>query len=191
MLDEFHIAEMRRQLANLVSLCEVVEVNKSRVKVKTADGITSEFLPVLSSKASKTAFFSELEVGERVLVIAAHDLDSGFVVGSFFAKDTEPDGSFSKRFSDGTELSYDEKTSALKVKVKKSISIEAKGPITVKAKAVTVEAEKVEINGKSTVDINGETGITLNQGKGALVTTLCNCLITGTPHASTVLNVKA
>jgi phage baseplate assembly protein V len=183
LIDPYEFSELRRQMANLVSMCEVIEVEKSKVRVRGTGGVESGFLPVLSSKTGESYVFSALEIGEKVVVLASGDLNSGFVIGSFFKKTSDPEGAFIRHFKDGTHISYDETTHELTIK--------ANGKVSISCDSAELKAKDIKINSESKIDINGPSGITLNQGKGAIVTTECNCLITGTPHLSKVLKVKA
>lgn len=198
MIDPYEFAEMRRVLSNLISVGKVVEVQKSRVRVSVNDEFETDYLPVMCNKAGENKSFSELEEGEQVLILAPSDINQGFVIGSLFKKDQEPQGKNTMQFKDGTVIKYDEESKTVVIDGK-NLTFKVSGNAAISAKNATVEAkEKAEVKGKN-VSVKGESKVEIKGGEielnkkkgGMVVTTMCNCLITGTPHVSTVTNVKA
>lgn len=130
-------AELYRRLSNIV---QVGTISSTKNKVGKALGrVTlddsdenkrvSAFLPVLSLNNSFIKVWVPLRVGEQVLVISPFgNANSGFIIRSIFNKGCkEPVGSNEHttimEFEDGTKLSYDSKSSELKMDVVKTINI--------------------------------------------------------------------
>ena len=142
----FEIAELQRQLSNTVNIGTVktVDAEKGRVSVLVSGDIESDLLPVLTSRSSNGDCSSWLpEVGEQVLILSiGGDLNFSFVLGSIPKTSDSPNKkSDYKKYSDGTVVEYDKKTSTLTIDASKS-----KGSVKIKALNASVEADSVKIN---------------------------------------------
>jgi phage baseplate assembly protein V len=161
----YQVAELRRQMSSLVSVAKVSEVNPktARIKVFIEGDAQSDFLPVLSSRASGGDQCVWLpENGDQVLILApSGEINQGFVVGSIMKTADSPNKTSDyKQFSDGTVVEYDKTSHSLSIDVKENGKVSVLvngGTVSVKAKDISVEAEGQVSIKASKVAVFGET----------------------------------
>jgi phage baseplate assembly protein V len=151
----YELAEVKRKLNNLVTLAQVTSINPetARVKVSIGDASESDFLPILSERASGGDQSMWLpEKGDQVLVIALNgDINSGFVLGSIL-KITESQNKLSmfRKFSNGTSFEYDKEQNLL------AVSLAEGAVFRLKASGGKIEIDCTEITLKGNLKVEGE-----------------------------------
>ncbi|OAM06094.1 MAG: baseplate assembly protein V [Wolbachia endosymbiont of Dactylopius coccus] len=148
MLDHsFAISELSRELANIIRIGVVKEVDyeKAKVRVKIGEFLT-DYLPWITSKAGKDRDWSPLDIDEQVMVFSPlGELSLGVVLGGIYqekypARENKKEIN-SIKFQDGTKFTYD--------KGKHHLEIEVVDKITLKARESSTEMTKGEINLKA------------------------------------------
>lgn len=127
---------------------EVQEFAAGKAKVAFTDrGIVSPWLSVAYPRTNPDVAYDQLAVGESVWCLLADGGESGVIVGSAYTEaapaPADAEQLWTKRFADGTTLTYDREAKAL--------TIECEGDVTVKSKGNA----KLEATG--TVDVKGAT----------------------------------
>ncbi|KLT22528.1 baseplate assembly protein GpV [Wolbachia endosymbiont of Armadillidium vulgare str. wVulC] len=154
MLDHsFAISELSRELANIIRIGVVKEVDyeKAKVRVKIGEFLT-DYLPWITSKAGKDRDWSPPDIDEQVVILSPlGELSLGVVLlGIYQQKYSAPENKkevSSLTFQDGTKLSYD--------KDKHHLEIEVVDKITLKAGEASIEMTKSGIKLKgSRIDLN-------------------------------------
>jgi phage baseplate assembly protein V len=156
---EYFLSELNRRVSNIIRIGVISEVDTetAKVKVNTA-GITTDWLPWLTSRAGADIAWWAPTVGEQVLLLSPFgELAFGVVFPALYS-DAFPQNSNSEfitkvSFLDGTIVEYDRENSTLTVNCVGDVLIES-------AHNVTITAEAVTINGPLTV--NGATEIAGN-----------------------------
>lgn len=119
----YEISELNRQVANLVRIGTVSELDEANARVKLAvSGLTTDWLPWSAARAGKTRAWSPPQVGEQVIMVSPFgDMGQAVVVGSLFS-DTDPAPAASKDqettvYPDGSTVDYNSATNTLTVTV--------------------------------------------------------------------------
>lgn len=136
----YELSELGRQMANLVRVGKVVELDEAnaRVKVSTA-GLTTDWLPWGAGRAGKTRQWSPPQVGEQVILASPYgDLGQAAVIGSMFSDDN-PAPATSKNqettvFPDGSTVDYNSATNTL------TLTVSGAGNVVVNCQVATVKA---------------------------------------------------
>lgn len=173
-MSDFNIGELQRQLANLIRVGKVVELDEANARVKvSASGLTTAWLPWGTGRAGTTRTTSMPTVGEQVMLFSPYGDTAQGVVGFSLYQDDHPAASDSKDkertiYPDGSVVEYNSASNTL------TVTVAAAGKVIVNCKEATVNAEtKVTLNtpdtfctGKLTVTglITGQEGATLNGG---------------------------
>lgn len=173
-MSDFNIGELQRQLANLIRVGKVVELDEANARVKvSASGLTTAWLPWGTGRAGTTRTTSMPTVGEQVMLFSPYGDTAQGVVGFSLYQDDHPAASDSKDkertiYPDGSVVEYDSASNTL------TVTVAAAGKVIINCKEATVNAEtSVTLNtpdtfckGKLTVDglITGKTGATLTNG---------------------------
>lgn len=168
----YDIAELKRWLANIVSVGFVSSVDEKTGRVRVLlDGSqdpedSTDLLPVMAKRAHNGDKDSWLpEAGEQVILLSlSDDVNNAIVIGSI-PKTSDASGgkTFYKAFSDGTVIEYDKTRKALHVGVADggTINISVSGgtaqlsakSVTVTAtEAMTLDAPKLTITGDTSID---------------------------------------
>ena len=117
-----------------------------RVVLEDGDGMVSYPLQVLFPRAGKDAVQDMPDVGDRVAVLfSGAGFEAGVVLGGYYsdanAAPSQNSDVFYRRFSDGTELSYNRASHKLSASVQGDVECTAKGKVTLTAEgSVTVES---------------------------------------------------
>lgn len=131
----------------------IVDVNKSLVRVKYQDTITN-FIPYLQYANSFKTQFKPPRIGEQVLILSS---TGGLKValGAIFSSNyPEPTSSQTKEltlYEDGAIISYDTSTSTLEVLNQKDINIVVNNSVNITANSVNITAPNVNISASSSV----------------------------------------
>jgi phage baseplate assembly protein V len=179
----FEAAEMRRQLASLVSFGVVTATLDfgARARVRIEGGLETPPLSTLKRRGRGDRENWPLEVGEQVLCLfPSGSLAQGVILGSVMTNDSLPkEDGHRLSYSDGTSVSYDKAAKAMRVVLPEGARLEVEGgaSIVVKAKAVVVEAETVALGGAD--------------ASAGVVTTEAVCAFTGGPHPQGSTRCKA
>ena len=137
----YEVGELQRQLANLIRVGVVSELDEAnaRVKVKVA-GLTSAWLPWGTARAGKTRTVSMPSVGEQVVVFAPYGDTAQAIVGPSIYQDAHPSPSSTKDkettiYPDGSTVEYDSASNTL------TVTVSGAGNVVVNCKQATVNAD--------------------------------------------------
>lgn len=112
-----------------------------RVQFQDADGMISDWLPVMQHKTLKDKFYFLPDLGEHVVCMMDENDEAGVVLGAIYsAADTPPANSpdlYHVTFSDGTVIEYDRSAHKLTADVKGSVELNATGTITSDSQGLT------------------------------------------------------
>ncbi len=140
-MNEFVLGEIQRQLANMIRVGTVAELDeaKARVKVKAA-GLTTDWLPWGTGRAGSTRTVSMPSVGEQVMLFSPYGDTAQGVVGFSLYQDNHPAPSTSKDkettvYPDGSTVEYDSASNTL------TVTVSGSGKVVVNCKEATVNAE--------------------------------------------------
>lgn len=151
------VAEIQRQLGNLIRLGTVAELNlaAARCRVQTGD-ILTDWLPWFVPRAGDTIEWSAPAVGEQVVLLGPGGDTHGAIAlrGVYSEAFPAPDSTASRhlvRYADGAVIEYDHAAHALKATLPGggTAEITADGGITVNG--------PLTVNGDT--QINGDVGI--------------------------------
>lgn len=85
------------------------------------DGITSAWLPIVTSGTSGNKYSHAFDVNEHVACMMDENAENGVIVGAIYSAAAQPDGGNKDKvrvvFSDGASVEYDRAASKLSVKV--------------------------------------------------------------------------
>jgi phage baseplate assembly protein V len=144
----------------------ISEVKKGYAKVNfAADGIVSDWLPVLVRKSKSDKESWQLEINEHVVCLMDEYCNEGVVLGAIVsdADSSDPDegkGKFRKLFSDGTLIEYDKEANKLTVDVKGELEAITTGKASITAGTTlegtattkaSITAPLIELSGNVTV----------------------------------------
>lgn len=164
----FEQVELQRQLANVIRVGRVVELDEAaaRVKVSTS-GITTDWLPWGAARAGTTRSTSMPSVGEQVVMFSPFGDTAQAVVGFSLYQDDHPAASTSKDkhatiYPDGSVVEYDSASNTL------TVTVAGSGNVVVNCKTANVNAQdSVTLNTPETTctgNLVVAGGITYGQG---------------------------
>lgn len=164
----YEVGELQRQLANLIRVGVVSELDEgnARVKVKVA-GLTSDWLPWGTARAGSTRTVSMPSPGEQVLVFAPYGDTAQAVVGPSIFQDNHPAPASSKDkettvYPDGSTVEYDSGSNTL------TVTVTGSAKVVVNCKEATVNAATSTTLNTPTTTCTGnlvvEGSITYGQG---------------------------
>ena len=189
MSDAWAQAETERILANMIRLGAVSELDEAnaRVRVKVG-GLTTDWLPWLTSRAGATRTWSAPRPGEQVIVLAPYGDPAQAVALPAIYQDDHPAPSNTKDaehvvFPDGSTVDYNSATNTL------TLTVAGNGKVVVNCKEATINAEtSVTLNtpqttckGKLTVEglLTYLAGMQGSTGSGAAATIAGNVAFSG------------
>lgn len=189
MSESFSLSETERMLAGIVRFGVITELDEAsaRVKVRTG-GLSTDWLPWLTTRAGATRTWSAPRPGEQVLVLApCGDPSQGVVLLSVYQDDyPAPAASKDKEttvYPDGSTVEYDSAANLL------TVTVSGNGRVVVNCKEVTVNAEtSVTLNtpqttckGKLTVEglLTYQAGMAGSGGSGAAASIVGDISVTG------------
>lgn len=143
-------------------LCQVMRVGfvnarmpeKMRVKVTLKDmpggALVTDWLPVLTPRASQDMQYDLPDIGDQVLCFfLPYGHEQGFVAGAMYGKQTPPvqnGEKWHRTFKDGTYLEYDRANHKLTANVKGDVEIVATGKMTASTQGPTAIASENHIS---------------------------------------------
>lgn len=137
----YEIGELQRQLANLIRVGVIDELDEAnaRVKVKVA-GLLTDWIPWGTSRAGSTRFVSMPSLGEQVVLFSPYGDTSQGVVGFSLYQDQHPAPSNSKHaevtvYPDGSVIEYNSETNTL------TVTVSGSGNVILNCKTATINAE--------------------------------------------------
>lgn len=137
----YDVSELNRQIANLVRIGSVAELDVTNARVKlSVSGLTTDWLPWAAARAGKTRTWSPPQIGEQVIMVSPFgDMGQAVVVGSLF-QDESPAPAASKDqettvYPDGSTVDYNSATNTL------TVTVAAGGNVVVNCKVATINAE--------------------------------------------------
>jgi len=140
MRSEWHRAELQRQLARVVAVGIVDEIDHevSRARIRVGDA-TTPWLPWMVARAGSDVTWWPPVEGEQVLMVAPDgEWDNGLILGSIYqASSPAPSDKANElviQLGDGTEIRYDRGSHSLSAKLAAggSAEIDAPGGVTIK-----------------------------------------------------------
>lgn len=152
----YELTEIGRQLANLVRVGKIAELDEANARVKvSAAGLTTDWLPWASARAGQTRQWSPPRVGEQVILASPYgDLGQAVVVGSLFSDDAPAPAASKDRettaYPDGATQDYNSASHEY------LLDVPAGGKITIRCGPSSIElsSDGVKINGPR-IDLNG------------------------------------
>lgn len=86
-MSSYDVSELNRQVANLVRIGSVAELDEANARVKlSVSGLTTDWLPWSAARAGKTRTWSPPQIGEQVIMVSPFgDMGQAVVVGSLFS----------------------------------------------------------------------------------------------------------
>ncbi|WP_018692281.1 phage baseplate assembly protein V [Algicola sagamiensis] len=162
--NEFNIAELERQMLNVVRLGKILEVDHAKREVLIKLGENRALVPWPCDIGLNYIRWQPLRVGTQVvLVCSCGDLAQARIVGMLYTNDLPPPSTDEHvdilQFNDGSMMKYDSSKSEMTVKSVGNLTIKVDGDVTIDA---------------SQIALNGGAGV---------VTGKCVCAYTGKPHS--------
>lgn len=158
-MSSYDVSELNRQVANLVRIGSVAELDEANARVKlSVSGLTTDWLPWSAARAGKTRTWSPPQIGEQVIMVSPFgDMGQAVVVGSLFSDAAMAPAASKDRettiYPDGSTVDYNSATNTL------TVTVSATGNVVVNCKVATINAEtsvtlnspQTKITGKLTV----------------------------------------
>lgn len=154
-MSDYALGEMQRQMANLVRIGRVTELDPATARVKVAvAGLTTTWLPWGAGRAGRTRQWSPPQPGEQVIIAAPYgDLTQAVVLGSIYQDGSPAPAASADQetivYPDGATQDYNSAASAylLDVPAGGSITIRC-GPssIVLSAAGIRLTAPRIDIN---------------------------------------------
>jgi phage baseplate assembly protein V len=122
-----------------------------------ADGVPSDWLPIVFPFTNKDKAIWQLSIGEHVACLMDERCESGVILGAIYSDADVPDagtgaGVFKITFEDGTYLKYDKGAHKLTANVAGAADVIATGEIKLQGSKIKITGD-VEVTGK--VDATG------------------------------------
>lgn len=166
-MSDYSLGELSRQIANLIRVGEVTEIDFTdpdapRVKVAVS-GFESDWLPFGAKRAGSTKTWSPLSKGEQVVILSPYgDLGQAIIVCSLYSSSNPSPANSANldkaTYPDGTSISYNSDRHALDVIIggtsitadRNKISHSIGGvTFVITAGGVDIQGGKVTHNGKN------------------------------------------
>jgi len=140
-MSNYEDGEFSRQLANLVRIGKISELDEANARVKVSvAGLTTDWIPWSAGRAGNTRQWSPPRVGEQVVLASPYgDLGQAVVIGSLFS-DEKPAPATSKDqettvYPDGSTVDYNSASNTL------TVTVAGTGNVVINCKVATVNAE--------------------------------------------------
>jgi phage baseplate assembly protein V len=150
----FEQSELQRQLANVIRVGRVVELDEAAARVKvTTGGLTTAWLPWGAARAGTTRSTSMPSVGEQVVLFSPFGDTAQAVVGFSLYQDDHPAASTSKDkqatiYPDGSTVEYDSASNTL------TVTVAGAGNVVVNCKAANVTTETATVTASASVTLD-------------------------------------
>jgi phage baseplate assembly protein V len=196
---QLDLIELQRRLFSLIQLGVIHSADYPNARVRvTLSGLTSGWLPWLTSRAGGDRSWWAPEVGEQVVVLSpSGELAQAMVLPALYQdakaapKNTETVHHVA--YADGTIIEYDRAAHKLTVNVKGGdVLVTTTGNLNASADgdASIAAGGAINITATDNTNIDGAL-VNLNQGtSGGVVCQAHVCAFTGTPHPQGSLTVK-
>ena len=189
MSDAWAQAETERILANMIRLGSVSALDEAnaRVQVKVG-GLTTDWLPWLTSRAGATRTWSAPRIGEQVVVLAPYGDPAQAVALPAIYQDDYPAPANTKDaervvFPDGSSVDYNSATNTLQIDVAgaSKVIVNCKEATINAETSVTLNTPQTTCKGKLTVEglFTYLAGMQGSTGSGAAATISGNVAFTG------------
>jgi phage baseplate assembly protein V len=158
----FELSELQRQLANVVRVGRIVELDEAAARVKvTTGGLITDWLPWGAARAGTTRSTSMPSVGEQVVLFSPFGDTAQAVVGFSLYQDNHPAASTSKDkdvtiYPDGSVVEYDSASNTL------TVTVAAAGNVVINCKVATVNAQTSATINTTDATVNASASVTLN-----------------------------
>lgn len=160
MSDAWAQSETERILANMIRIGAISELDEANARVKVSvGGLTTDWLPWITSRAGATRTWSAPRVGEQVVVLAPYGDPAQAIVLPSIYQDNHPAPASSKDvehtvFPDGTTVDYNSATNTLNVTVAGSskVIVNCKEATINASTSVTLNSPQTTCKGKLTVE---------------------------------------
>lgn len=133
--------EFSRQLANLVRIGTISELDEANARVKVnVSGLTTDWIPWAAARAGNTRQWSPPRVGEQVVLASPYgDMGQAVVIGSLFSDDKAAPASSKDQettvYPDGSTVDYNSASNTL------TVTVAGAGNVVINCKVATVVAE--------------------------------------------------
>lgn len=167
-MSSYEVSELNRQIANLVRIGTVSELDEANARVKlSVSGLTTDWLPWSAARAGKTRSWSPPQVGEQVIMVSPFgDMGQAVVVGSLFS-DTDPAPAASKDqettvYPDGAKIEHNSNSHAT------TMTLNAAGTLTatVGGSSIVMDAGRILLTSNGTTLELSAAGWKLNGARG-------------------------
>lgn len=161
-MNDFNLGEVQRQLANMIRVGKVVELDEANARVKVqASGLTTAWLPWGAARAGTTRTTSMPTVGEQVMVFSPYGDTAQGVVGFSLYQDDHPAASDSKDkhatdYPDGTRVEYNSETNTY------TMTVAGDAKVVINCKEATINAQTSAKVTTQTATIEASTSVTLD-----------------------------
>lgn len=154
-MSDYDLGELQRQMANLVRIGKVVELDAATARVKVqAAGLTTAWLPWGAGRAGKTRQWSPPQVGEQVIIASPYgDLGQAVVIGSLFQDDSPAPAASADQetivYPDGATQDYNSASSTftLQVPAGGAIRLAVGGSILeITSAGIRLSAPRIDLN---------------------------------------------
>lgn len=158
-MNDFNLGEVQRQLANMIRVGKVVELDEANARVKVqASGLTTAWLPWGAARAGTTRTTSMPTVGEQVMVFSPYGDTAQGVVGFSLYQDDHPAASDSKDkhatdYPDGTRVEYNSETNTY------TMTVAGDAKVIINCKEATVNSENTVTVNTDQATINADTSV--------------------------------
>lgn len=139
-MSEYGLGEVQRQLANLVRIGKVAELDEANARVKlSVSGLTTDWLPWGAARAGKTRTWSPPQVGEQVVMVSPFgDMGQAVVIGSLFSDSSAAPAASKDQettvYPDGSTVDYNSATNTM------TVTVAAGGNVVINCQVATVNA---------------------------------------------------
>lgn len=161
-MSDFNLGEVQRQLANLIRVGKVVELDEANARVKVqASGLTTAWLPWAAARAGTTRTTSMPTVGEQVVVFSPYGDTAQGMVGFSLYQDNHPAASDSKDkhatdYPDGTRVEYNSQTNTY------TMTVAGDAKVVINCKEATINAQTSAKVNTQTATVDASTSVTLD-----------------------------
>jgi phage baseplate assembly protein V len=153
----------------------ISEVQGSKARVKLAENLVSDFLPVMQVANSFKRKWTPIRVGEQCFILSnLGDVNAGAILRSCYftkclAPSIDPDTEITI-YSDGTVISYNTKTKTFDAAFAGNVTINIEGAANITAGSVKVETQTASVTANIADIICPETSINGNVTVEGIVT---------------------
>lgn len=140
-MDGYGISELNRQVANMVRVGKVIELDEANARVKVSvAGLTTDWLPWSAARAGRTRQWSPPQPDEQVVIASPYgDMGQAVVIGSLLSDDNPAPAASKDQettiYPDGSTVDYNSATNTL------TLTVSGAGNVIINCKSATVNAD--------------------------------------------------